>query len=844
MRLSSLAWRGLIGRPLRTALTAAGVALGVAIVTATLIANQASTETVSRAAGELFGRAELRVRAFDEGGLTPRAVSNLAALPGVTASAPVAERQLTVSSQPEAGVVTSMLVIGVDPIAEQRVRSYDLVKGVFLSPGSPSDALVNAGWAADHGLQLGSQLLLTGHESNVPPLRIVGLLRDVGFGALAQGSVLVMSRQALDDAFQLPSPVRYVDLVVAPGQIRSVQAELDATLKEPFVVETVADATRQLARAQASFATIAFLFGLVALVVGTFLVANTLAMSLAERTREIGLLRAAGTTSRQVLGLFLREGLAIGLLGSLAGLLLGIAIAATMIGFLRSTRAVLIDGLPLNPLVLLVAFVMGLFVTLVGAGIPALQASRLSPLDALRPSRQPGNTLWGRLRWLVAVELAVVLLGLLVYPLDRGATPLPAVLLALALLLGGAIGAAFVIQPLSALVGRPFEWFFGAQGLLGRTNLGRNRIRSGLTVGTLMIALAAVVALGSVGASAQASADRWVGSILPGGFAVRLGLPLDQDQYRPTFEAISGARAASPIAQFGAVAGRGGQQHEVSLAGIDPSLFQDAGSLIFTSGERAAAFQGLRDGGAVLVPDSVARRDGLVVGSTLELALPGSAAVPFRVAGLIAYTLPGRGSDGALLISLTDARRQFGVTTASLWDVVPQPGVSADAFLAAVTATANGLAGQVVSAPQLAGELSRSLDRLVGLFDVLALITVIVAALGIVNTLSVGVMERVREIAILRAHGMTVGQVQAMVVAEAAIMGAIGGLIAVVVGLLVAWAMILAGAAGDFGAGLAVPWAVLASVVLLGTGVAALAGLYPARLAARQPLVRSFTGFE
>ena len=844
MRLSSLAWRGLIARPLRTALTAAGVALGVAIVAATLIANQASTETVTRAAGELFGRAELRVRAFDEGGLTPRAVSNLAELPGVTASAPVAERQLTVTSQPEAGVVSSMLVIGVDPTAEQRVRSYDLASGVFLSPGSPSDALVNAGWAADHGLRLGSQLLLTGHEPNVPPLRIVGLLRDVGFGALAQGSVLVMSRQSLDDAFQLPSPVRYMDLVIAPGQTRSVQAELDATLKEPFVVETVADATRQLARAQASFATIAFLFGLVALVVGTFLVANTLAMSLAERTREIGLLRAAGTTSRQVLGLFLREGLVIGLLGSLAGLLLGVALAAAMIGFLRSTRAVLIDGLPLNPLALLLPFVAGLFVTVVGAGIPALQASRLSPLDALRPSRQPGNTLWGRLRWLLAVELVVVLAGLLLYPLDRGATPLPAVLLALALLLGGAIGAAFLIEPLSALVGRPFEWFFGAQGLLGRTNLGRNRIRSGLTVGTLMIALAAVVALGSVGASAQASADRWVASILPGGFAVRLGLPVDQEQYRPTFEAISGAQAASPIAQFGAVAGRGDNRHEVSLAGIDPSLFQDAGSLIFTSGERTAAFQALRDGGAVLVPDSVARRDRLVVGSTLELAIPGSAAVPFRVAGLIAYTLPGRGSDGALLISLTDARRQFGVTTASLWDVVPQPGVSADAFRASVTATANGLAGQVVSAPELAGELSRSLDRLVGLFDVLALITVIVAALGIVNTLSVGVMERVREIAILRAHGMTVGQVQAMVVAEAAMMGAIGGLIAVAIGLLVAWAMILAGAAGDFGAGLAIPWAVLASVVLLGTGVAALAGLYPARLAARQPLVRSFTRFE
>ncbi len=844
MRLSTLAWRGLAARPLRTALTAAGVALGVAIVAATLIANQASSEAVSRAALELFGRAELRVRAFDEGGLTPRAVSNLATLPGVTASAPVAERQLTVSSQPEAGVVTSMLVIGVDPVAEKRVRSYDLLEGVFLSPTSPSDVLVNATWAADHGLGEGSELLLTGHQPDAPPLRIVGLLRDVGFGALAQGSVLVMSRQALDDAFQLPSPVRYVDLVVASGQTRSVQAELDATLTEPFVVETVADATRQLAQAQASFAAIAFLFGLVALVVGTFGVANTLAMSLAERMREIGLLRAAGTTSRQVLGIFLREGLAIGVLGSVAGLLLGIGIAATMISFLRSTRAVLIDGLPLNPLSLLLAFILGLAVTLVGAAIPALQASRISPIDALRPSQQRSNTLWGRLRWLVLLELVVVVLGLLLYPLDRGATPLPAVLLALALLVGGAIGAAFVIQPLSHIVGLPFEWFFGAEGLLGRTNLGRNRIRSGLTVGALMIALAAVVALGSVAASAQASADRWVGSILPGGYAVRLGLPLDQDQYRPTFETISGARAASPIAQFGAVSGVGDLQREVSLAGIDPSLFQDAGALIFTAGDRATAFQALRDGGAVLVPDAVARRDHLRVGSTLSLALPGTRAQAFNVAGLIAYTLPGRSSDGALLISLTDARQRFGVTTASLWDIVPQPGIGAEAFRSAVTSTADGLAGQMVSAAQLADDLSRSLDRLVGLFDALALITVIVAALGIVNTLSVGVLERIREIAILRAHGMTVGQVQAMVVAEAAIMGAIGGLMAVGIGLLVAWAMILAGASGDFGAGLAVPWPLLISVVLLGTGLAALAGLYPARLAARQPLVRSFTRFE
>jgi putative ABC transport system permease protein len=246
----------------------------------------------------------------------------------------------------------------------------------------------------------------------------------------------------------------------------------------------------------------------------------------------------------------------------------------------------------------------------------------------------------------------------------------------------------------------------------------------------------------------------------------------------------------------------------------------------------------------VLVPEDLARRERITPGDTLLLAQPGGQAQPFIVAGVVAYSLPGRSSDAALLMSLADARAAFGVTTAALWAMVPQPGISDAAFSDAVAATANELAGQPVTASQLADDLSRSLERIIGLFDVLALVSVVVAALGIVNTLSVGVVERVREIAILRAHGMTVGQVQAMVVAEAAIMGAIGGLLAAVIGLAVAWAMVTAGAPKEFAGGLAVSWPVLVSVILLGTAVAALAGLYPARLAARQPLVPSFKHFE
>ena len=214
------------------------------------------------------------------------------------------------------------------------------------------------------------------------------------------------------------------------------------------------------------------------------------------------------------------------------------------------------------------------------------------------------------------------------------------------------------------------------------------------------------------------------------------------------------------------------------------------------------------------------------------------------MAGIIAYTLPGRTADGALLISLTDARKLFEANSAEVWAFVKQPGVTDAAFRESVAGQAKAYAAELLTAASLSSDLERSLDRVIGLFNVLALLAVVIAGLGIVNTLGVSVIERAREIAILRSHGMTTGQVQAMVVAEASIMGAIGGLASVVTGVLMSWAVVGGTANRDFGAGLAIPWPLLISVLLLGTGVAALAGLYPARLAARIPIVRTIAHHE
>ena len=845
MRLSSLAWRGLMARPLRTALAMAGVALGVAVVTATIVTGASSQQALRSATADLLGNADVRLRAFDDAGFQPRTLQAIRALPDVETATPVSERRLLVSTAPgENEQVFTLLVLGLDPETDAAIRPPRVTAGVPLSANSPTDALVPASWAARHGLGLGDELLLGGRRQGMPPLRIVGLVPDTGLAALDGGDVLLMLRSTLDDAFEIPAPIRSIDLDLDLADDPDALERVAATLEEPFVVETADAAAARLASAQAAFTGVALLFGLVALVVGAFLVGNTLAMTVGERTRELGLLRAAGTTSQQVLGIVLRQAAALGVVGSLAGVALGILLATAIIGFLGVTRAVLVSGVPLPFAGLLLSFALGMLVTLAGAVVPALRAASLSPVDALRPSARSDRGLADRLRPVILAELVVVGLGVIGVLVLGADTPVLALVLALALLVGGAVAAAFVLEPLGRVVGRPFEWFFGAQGMLGRANLGRDRVRTGLTVGAMMIALAAVVALGTVAESARAGTERWVASILPGGYAIRTSLPLEVDTFRPTLEATTGLQVASPILELPAVRTTDTGRVETAVAGIDPNVFQDEDALILSDAARADAFAALRAGGAVLVPRSLADREGIGVGDSLALGLPGAEPSDFGVAGIVEYTIPARTSDGAVLISSADARDRFGASTASLWAMVPEPGVPASSFAAAVRETAAGLAGQPLTARDLAGELSRSLDTLIGLFDVLALIAVVIGALGIVNTLGIGVAERVREISILRAHGMTVGQVQAMVVAEAAIMGAIAGLLAIVTGLIVAALLVGSDASAELAAGVRLPWPLLIAVVLVGTGVAALAGLYPARVAASLPIVRHLKQFE
>jgi putative ABC transport system permease protein len=260
------------------------------------------------------------------------------------------------------------------------------------------------------------------------------------------------------------------------------------------------------------------------------------------------------------------------------------------------------------------------------------------------------------------------------------------------------------------------------------------------------------------------------------------------------------------------------------------------GRLAFVAGDRAAALAALDAGGATILPAALAERLGATVGETLTVPTADGSSLDLRVAGIVDRSIPGKTGE-AMLVGWADATDHLGVAGADVFAVRFAPGAPPAAH-EALQGMANQLALEVVPLDRIEGAISDALGRIFGLFDALAAVAVLIAALGIVNTLTMNVIERVREIGILRAAGMTRRQVWRSVVVEAGVLGLAGALLGIVLGLIVGGLMVVfAGGRIDLASG--VPWAVVGLALVLGIVVAMLAAAYPARVASRLSIVRA-----
>jgi putative ABC transport system permease protein len=829
MGLDRLAWRAVAARPLRSLLTIIGIALGVAVLSASLTLGAALDQAVDRTVRDLVGSADLRVSGFLETGLSDDSVQTIEHASGVVDSTPIIEHRTFPSDVPGGGTADAVTVLGIDPPSYARLHDLPVIAGTGLGGTTEPVALVTEELASASGYTLGGKVTLFGKDGLVD-LRIVGIMP--GLGPLAgSGRTIVVPIDVAKSAFGLSGATR-VDLSLAPGAADSVTSQLQASMVEPYVLASPGDLARNLRASSASFQGTAALVAAIVLFVGAFLIVNTLSMTVGERAREVGLLRAAGATRAQLSRFVFSGALLLGVIGAALGALLGAVAAALMARAVSEATGVTAQVPTLDVPGILTAAGVGIGITILAAIEPALAAARISPIEALRARLDLPSLRRGRLSWIAFIFLVVAALAMLAWPPVIAASGTQRAFAVYGVLLVATLLSPFLLRPMARLLGLPIALFLRIEERLARGSLARDRSRTTLTLGSLVIGLAMIVALGWSAQAARASAFAWLQDVMPGDELVSSIRPVAADEgIAETLAAVPGVARVTPIASFD-MAYKGQRIDAAAIVGAD---FLADGRLTVVQGDRTTALNALDTGGAVILPQGVAQSLGLRVGDTMNVPVDSQHQLVLNVAAIVERSMPGTSGE-AILVGWKDATGVLGVQGADAFAVRFAPGAADTSRpLLAEVAKENALEANPIE--KIQGAVAEALARVFGVFDLLAIVAVIVAALGIVNTLTMGVVERIREIGVLRAIGMTRRQVLRMVVVEATILGVVGAVLGALAG--VAAGAILLQLGGGLGHPGGLPWQSIGIAAVLGLVLPTLAALYPARMAARVSIVEA-----
>ncbi len=835
MSLTDLAVRSLRARPLRAVLSSLGIALGVAVLFAGLATRAGLDASVDATVRDQVGRADLQVAALGENGLSNDTVERIAGTPGVAVVAPSLEHR-TYLADGSGSLPPPVTILGIDPAASAELHDLVLIAGAGLTGPDDRTALITERLAEEDGLGIGSTLTMQA-AGDVTTVIVVGMVPGAGPLADPLGRTVLVPLRVAQTAFAETGATRVEIGLAAGADPAAVSAELETRLlAEPYVLSTPGDLAASLRASTVDFGTTTALIAAIALFAGAFLVFNTMSMTVSERLRELGLLRAAGARRGQIMRFVLSQALILGIAGSLAGIVLGSLFAVGIAGFVGAIGSVPLAQpvLPVDAMAL--AVVIGVALTLAAAFEPARRASRLQPVEALSRRHARGGGLTLRLRWVALVFVAVAVVGVIIVPRAAGDSGVVQAVSVYAVLLVATMLIPFILPAIARAAGIPFALLLRVEERMARTSIVRDRSRTTLTLGGLTVGLAMIVALGGVGGHARAAAAGWIAAVVPGDVVVTSIRPIASDEGvgEELAGAVPGVASVSPIGTFD-VAVRGSRTEAAAVVGADMAA---DGRLTFIAGDRTTALAALDAGGATVVPASLADRFGLAVGQTIALPTADGGRLDLLVAGIVERSIPGRSGE-AMLIGWPDATTHLGVAGADLFAVRFEAGAPAS-VQDALRTRATALALEVVPLDRIEGAINAALGRIFSVFDVLAVIAVLIATLGIVNTLTVSVLERVREIGILRATGMTRGQVWRSVVVEAGVLGLSGAVLGIAVGLIVgALMVVLAGGRLDV-AGI-VPWSIISLALGIGVAASMLAAAYPARIASRLSIVRAVT---
>jgi putative ABC transport system permease protein len=842
--VTRFALKGLLGRKLRTALTALAIVLGVTMVSGTYVL----TDSIDSAFDTIF----TDIREGSDIVVSGKSAFDLS--DGSGASAPAFAESVLGEVRDVDGVALaegsvnseSTTLIGRDGKAVVKGGAPNL--GFSISEGNspfnplaleqgswpgPNEVVIDKATAADEKFKIGDTVGVQA-DGPVERLRVSGIVR---FNSPISIGGATLAGFDLRTAQQLFKKEGKLDEIAVAASAGTPDAELLTNIRDVLPEGTQARTATAQAAEDASDTNefITFLQGFllafagIALFVGSFVIANSLSITIAQRAREFATVRTLGASRRQVLGSIVVEALVVGIAASVIGLFLGLALAKGLFSLFDAVGFTLPNsGLLFETRTIVVSLVVGIVVTLIASLRPAIRATRVPPIAAVREGATLPESRFARFRTAgslltIGLGFAALLYGL--FGSDLGTTQ---VLLwmgigALLIFVGVALFAARLVRPLAAALGEPAARIGGAAGRLARDNARRNPQRTASTAAALMIGLALVTLVATLAAGITQTFRGAVDDLFTSDYAITA-----QNNFSPI--PVDAAEAAADAPGVEAIAStRTGEARIFNKTEFVTAVDEDADKVLtldWTDGSQAV-LSNLGANGA-FVDDDYAEDHHLRVGSPVSVVVPSGKRLQLEVKGI--FDPPAGGSPfGHVTFSSATFDREYD-SPRNLYTFIQMQGdVTEENTKALESELAAFPNAKAQTRDQFVDNQISGLSSILNILYVLLALSVIVSLFGIVNTLVLTVFERTRELGMLRAIGMTRRQVRRMIRHESVITALIGGTLGIILGIVLGALLI---ARVDF-IEFTLPTTQIVIFAILTIVVGIVAAIFPARRAAK-----------
>ncbi|MGH9799367.1 MAG: ABC transporter permease, partial [Blastocatellia bacterium] len=849
--LAQITWKQWRQHRLRTALTLLGIALGVAVFFGVRTANLTLLSSLTTTIEKLAGKATLQITGGESG--FPEAVwETVKDTPGVHVAQPIIE----VIGNTAFADQGSLMIVGVDMLGDRELREYEFdeagseIADPLIALAQPDSILISRKFAEKHNLKDGDKLPLFTSQGR-KEFTVRGIFKPQGMGEVFDGQIAVMDVFNAQFVFGRGRNIDRIDLMNEPEvSVMELRQRLRERLPAGVEVDRPASRGQGIEKAISAMSIGATIASFIALLVGVFIIFNTFSISVNQRWKEIGVLRALGVERANVQRMFLGESVLMGVIGSALGIFLGYFLAIGAERLMSRIAAQLFSQVSTEqPPVFrwdyaVTAFAIGVISSFIGALMPSRAASRLNPILALHniETRQQEDIL-GRTQLIAGLGLVVVSMGLIGFAPPRVGLNLQFGYAA-SLLLGMVLLLPKLTQWIARLLRPLMDRFFGSEGVLAVDTMIQAPRRTSATVGALMVGLMFVFSTAAYVSSFQTTVGNWMDRVVNCDLFVAAS---DQARSRTYHfsEELSQKIAALPGVKrienvrilFPAYAG-----DSVGMVALDMDGWFARVKNVVEQADEADAREKMVKGEGVMVARNFYERYHLGVGDRLKLATP-TEPFDYPIVGVIEdYT----SEKGAVFLDRALYKKYWNDTSVDMIEINLHAGTDKAAVKTRVQALVKGEHRAFVYTNR---EYKKwIMDLINGLFTLSYMqmaVSIIIAALGIVNALMISVSERKRELGVLRAIGGLRSQIRKMILLEAAAIAIVGVLIGAIAGFLNTWFIVrtMAMMVG----GWSIPFAFSPMLVMialpLAIGIALIAAWWPARKAVNLSVVEAI-GYE